>query len=139
MYTRTTKDVKIQFHNQLFKLYRLATIRVCLDRTYFTETENWKNCSKIIFKCVNSIVGPIFNEKVAKKWDLWIPWTVHGTHWCVEKSNIMATVHEQCMNSNRNSVICSWNTCQKKKGVKRANMTQKHVSKRVLREHAQKN
>ena len=25
------------------------------------ETENWKYCSKIIFKCVNSVVGPIFN------------------------------------------------------------------------------
>ena len=23
--------------------------------------KNWKHCSKIIFKCVNSIVGPIFN------------------------------------------------------------------------------
>ena len=36
--------------------------------------ENWKlklktekYCSKIIFKCVNSTVGPIFNEKVAEK------------------------------------------------------------------------
>ena len=28
---------------------------------------------------------------------------------------------------------------KKKKGVKHANMTQKHVSKQVLREHAQKN
>ena len=35
----------------------------------FAETENWnwKHCSKIIFKYVNSIVGPIFNEKVVKK------------------------------------------------------------------------
>ena len=24
-----------------------------------------KHCSKIIFKCVNSTVGPIFNKKVA--------------------------------------------------------------------------
>ena len=24
---------------------------------------------------------PIFNEKVTEKWDLWIPWTVHGTYW----------------------------------------------------------
>ena len=29
--------------------------------------ENWKHCSKIIFKCVNSVVGPIFNEKMAEK------------------------------------------------------------------------
>ena len=41
------------------------------------ETE--KHCSKIIFKCVNSIVRPIFNEKVDKKWYLW--------------------VHEQCTNA----------------------------------------
>ena len=32
----------------------------------------WNHCSKIIFKCVNSTVGPIFNEKVAKKWNLWV-------------------------------------------------------------------
>ena len=36
-----------------------------MDRTYFAETENWKHCNKIIFKCINSTVGPIFNEKVA--------------------------------------------------------------------------
>ena len=40
---------------------------VCLDRTYFAEIENWKNCSKIIFKYVNSVTGLIFNEKVAEK------------------------------------------------------------------------
>ena len=45
---------------------------VCLDWTAFAEIENWKHCSKIIFKCVNSIVGLIFNEKVAKKWNLWV-------------------------------------------------------------------
>ena len=27
---------------------------------------------------MNSTVGLIFNEKVAEKWCLWIPWTVHG-------------------------------------------------------------
>ena len=47
-----------------------------------TENWNWKHCSKIIFKCVNSVVGPIFNEKVAEKWYLWVLWTMHGTHWC---------------------------------------------------------
>ena len=45
----------------------------------FAETENWnwKHCSEIIFKYVNSIVGPIFNKKVAKKCNLW---TVNSTH-----------------------------------------------------------
>ena len=37
-----------------------------------TETEIEKHCSKIIFKCVNSTVGPIFNEKVVEKWNLWV-------------------------------------------------------------------
>ena len=60
-------------------------LRIRLDRTYFTEIENWKYCSKIIFKCVNSTVKPIFNKKVAEKWDLWVPCTVHRTHWCAEK------------------------------------------------------
>ena len=45
----------------------------------FAEIENWngKHCNEIIFKCVNSIVGPIFSEKVVEKWNLWDPWTVH--------------------------------------------------------------
>ena len=47
------------------------------------KTENWKHCNKIIFKCVNSVIGPIFNEKVAEKWSLWVPcmccWNVHCT------------------------------------------------------------
>ena len=36
------------------------------------KTKNWKHCSKIIFKCVNSTVRPIFNEKVVEKWNLWV-------------------------------------------------------------------
>ena len=43
--------------------------RVCLDWAYFYL--NWKHCNEIIFKCVNSIVGPIFNKKVTKKYNLW--------------------------------------------------------------------
>ena len=43
----------------------------CLDIIYFAETENWKHCSKIIFKCVNSIMRLVFNEKFIKKWYLW--------------------------------------------------------------------
>ena len=46
---------------------------------HFDTAENWKlklktekYCSKIIFKCVNSTVGPIFNEKVTEKWNLWV-------------------------------------------------------------------
>ena len=36
-----------------------------MDITYFAK--NWKYCSKIIFKCVNSIVWPIFNESFGEK------------------------------------------------------------------------
>ena len=54
-------------------------------RVRLATAENWnwklkieKHCSKIIFKCVNGTVEPIFNEKVAKKCSLWDPWTKHG-------------------------------------------------------------
>ena len=85
------------------------------------KTENWKHCSKIIFKCVNSIVGPNFNEKVTKKWDLWVPYTIHGPTELIKRlksQQLPATVH---MNSSR----CSLNECaaagklKKKKKEKR--------------------
>ena len=45
---------------------------------------------------MNSTVGPIFNEKVDKKWNLW---TVHGctVHGMLVKScgHCSCTVHEQ--------------------------------------------
>ena len=50
-----------------------------LHRVRLDTAENWKlklktekYCSKIIFKCVNSTVGLIFNEKVTEKWNLWV-------------------------------------------------------------------
>ena len=52
--------------------------RVYLDITYSAENENWKHCSKIIFKCVNSTVGPIFNEKNGWKVEFVGPWTMYG-------------------------------------------------------------
>ena len=40
-------------------------IYICLFGLYLLllklKTKNWKYCNKIIFKCVNSIVEPIFN------------------------------------------------------------------------------
>ena len=55
---------------------------VCLDCAYFcwnwNWNWNWKHCSEIIFKCINSVVGPTFNKKVAEKCNLWNPWTMHG-------------------------------------------------------------
>ena len=35
------------------------------------KIKNWKYCSKIIFKCVNSVVKLIFNEKVAEKSEIY--------------------------------------------------------------------
>ena len=41
------------------------SLRVYLNRTYFAK--NLKHCNKIIFKCVNSTMKLIFNEKIAEK------------------------------------------------------------------------
>ena len=38
---------------------------------------------------MNSDVGPIFNEKIVEKWNLWGPWTVHGALFTVELSTIV--------------------------------------------------
>ena len=45
------------------------------------KIKNWKHCNKIIFKCVNSTVRPMFNKSFAEKRGLWVLWTVHGIHW----------------------------------------------------------
>ena len=73
-----------------------------------TENWNWKYYSKIIFKCVNSIVGPIFNEKVAEKWNLW--------------------VHEQCTDAlfMEDLVKCCGWIKKKKKEKKRKGKTRKN-------------
>ena len=44
---------------------------------------------------MNSIVGPIFNEKVAEKWNLWVREQCTGVLFTVEKSTFAAIVHEQ--------------------------------------------
>ena len=49
---------------------KTQTLKVRLDRTYFVEIENWKYCSKIIFKYMNNAVRPICNKKINKKWSL---------------------------------------------------------------------
>ena len=60
-----------------------------MDTAYYCW--NWKYYSKIIFKYVNSAVGPIFNEKVVKKYNLWDPWTVQciNTLFTVDLSTIV--------------------------------------------------
>ena len=53
---------------------------------------NWKLYNKIIFKCVNSAVRPIFNEKVAEKWNLWVHEQCTDALFTVEKSTFATTV-----------------------------------------------
>ena len=64
----------------------LKQLLVRLDWIYFTKIENWKHCNKIIFKCMNSTMGPIFNEKVAEKWNLWIREQYTSALFTVKKS-----------------------------------------------------
>ena len=56
-----------QYIYLLYQMEREKKIsyKVCLDWAYFCW--NWKHCSEIIFKCVNSVVGPIFNKKKLMK------------------------------------------------------------------------
>ena len=94
----------------------------CLLRVRLDTAENWKlklktekYCSKIIFKCVNSTMRPIFKKSE-------ICGSLNSA-WCVlngweegEKSNFAATVHAQCMNSSHmNSSRKSLKRMQKKK------------------------
>ena len=65
------------------------------------KTYCWNHCSKIIFKCVNSTVGPIFNEKVTKKWNLWVH-EQYIMHCLRQKSqHLWLLFIEQYINSNR--------------------------------------
>ena len=75
------------------------------------KTEDWKHCSKIIFKYVNSAMEPIFNEKVAEKWYFWVCEQCTDALFTVEKSTFIATVREQQLQT-------TWNACQKKKKKK---------------------
>ena len=54
-------------------MIRLVYWRCVWIEFIFTEIKNWnwKHCSKIIFKCVNSAVRSIFNKKIAEKGNLW--------------------------------------------------------------------
>ena len=77
----------------------------------FAETENWnwKHCSEIIFKCVNSIVGPIFNKKK------------------LLKSVICGTINSTYMHCSQlaKSTIAGWKK-KKKKKKKRKTWRRKH-------------
>ena len=58
-----------------FKYINLKSIFKFIFKSLFGyswKLKTEKDCSKIIFKYVNNTVGPIFNEKIAEKWNLWI-------------------------------------------------------------------
>ena len=108
----------IVLHSSQFT--KINNLRVYLDRTYFAETKNWKHCSKIIFKCVNSAVGPIFNEKIDKKWNLWVHKQCTDTLFTEDWSKVVATVHVPYINS-----TACWGKSVKKKKKKKKRKTQK--------------
>ena len=103
-----------------FNFYRslLVTYRVCLDWVYFCW--NWKYCSEIIFKRVNSAVGPILNKKVVKKCNLWdrkqcmdALFTVDKVNYCgwtkkeEEKNAVIKRRRGNNCNPNSHIVYCS--------------------------------
>ena len=71
--------------------------RVCLHIAYFVE--NWKHCSKTNYKCVNSAVGPIFNEKSC--WKVRFVGPMNGV-----RDPLVCTVHR--LFSSQMFVIVSW-------------------------------
>ena len=107
---RPFQENKNTLFNKNISLLVVLGLWDCLDRTYFAETKNWKYYSKIIFKCVNSAVGPIFNEKVVEKWNLWIYEQCTDTLFTVEKSTSAATKKKN-----------GWNALKVKRGRNKPN------------------
>ena len=111
----------------------IRTLRRVIDKAstkspfgYSWKLKTEKHCNKIIFKCVNSTVRSIFNEKVVKKWNLWVhkQWNLC---WKCEKSQTLQLLF---MNSIRNSEWTvkklAWNAWKKKK--KKKTETQTRIS-----------
>ena len=73
-------------------------------------------------------MGPIFNEKIAEKWNLWIHEQYTNALFTAEKSTFAVTVNEQYINSNRVSP-----KRVKKKKMQNADMNskRKHGSKHI--------
>ena len=64
--------IELYFFNLLWILRICCTLSVLLDTAKNWKLKTEKYCSKMIFKCVNSTMRLIFNEKVVEKWNLWI-------------------------------------------------------------------
>ena len=50
LYTRVVKDIKIQFHTQLFKLYHSSTIKELTKKNSINQYTNTSITYKIIYK-----------------------------------------------------------------------------------------
>ena len=86
------------------------------------KTYCWNHCSKIIFKCVNSAVRPIFYEKIHKKKNLWVREQCTDVLFTEIWSKVAATVYIPYMNSNRKWGENAWK--KKKKGKRRTETQQ---------------
>ena len=71
------------------------------------KTENWKHYSKIIFKCVNSIVGPIFN--------------------IFKYLNSTATIHKQYYYSTATVIIAPWPKAKRMKWGEKKNLEKRNA------------
>ena len=109
-YTNEMHWIQYSFFKKILRMRdREERFRVCLDCAYFCW--NWKHCSEIIFKCVNSAVGPIFNKKLLK-------------------SVICRTVNSAHMHCSQltKSTIAGWTKKKEKKREKRRGETHTPLS-----------
>ena len=74
---------------------------------------------------MNSIVGPIFNEKIDKKWNLWVREQCINVLFMEDRSKVAATVHVPYINS----TTC-WGKGVKKKKKKKGKRRNLKRSKR---------
>ena len=84
-------------------VHDLWLLRRVVLRVRLNIAENWKlklktekYYSKIIFKCVNSTMRPIFNEKITEEWNLWIYKQLHDVHWLTEKKVKKIKLYDYC-------------------------------------------
>ena len=83
---RNLNDFQSNLENAIY----ILRLKVRLD-----TAENWKlklktekYCSKITFKYMNSTVRSIFNEKIDKKWYLWVHKQCTNVLFTVEKVSL---------------------------------------------------
>ena len=103
-------------------------LRVCLDRTYFAD---WKHCSKIIFKCVNSDVGPFLMKKLLKRGicGSMNSAQMHCSLW--KSQHLRLLFMKQCMNSNR----IPWNAWKPKKKKRKTQNVQTSKRNALSKHH----